>query len=304
MNTSVISLILGTICIGLAPIFVKNLTGDLSPSMIGALRCGIAGSILLIYQLLIKKNYIKDKRFYTMTAVIGFCFAMDLFVWHRSVHLIGAGMSTILGNTQVFYLLVFGLILYKEKITIKKLLVFLFAFFGVFLILKGQVEFYQSEEFFWGVLFGLTTGLCYSLYTTSIKKTSLMSFKTKITALEIITYSSLVTGALLFLSAQFEQGYKGLSFSHLPSVLGLAILCQIIGWSLISYGLKSAPLSVSGLIILLQPVIAKTLSIFLFNEPFSSLEIIGASILLTCIYLGTHLSRPKKPKPKPKPKPN
>ncbi|MFG1485256.1 DMT family transporter [Halobacteriovorax sp. RZ-2] len=299
MNTSVISLILGTICIGLAPIFVKNLTGDLSPSMIGALRCGIAGSILLIYQLLIKKNYIKDKRFYTMTAVIGFCFAMDLFVWHRSVHLIGAGMSTILGNTQVFYLLVFGLILYKEKITIKKLLVFFFAFFGVFLILKGQVEFYQSEEFFWGVLFGLTTGLCYSLYTTSIKKTSLMSFKTKITALEIITYSSLVTGALLFLSAQFEQGYKGLSFSHLPSVLGLAILCQIIGWSLISYGLKSAPLSVSGLIILLQPVIAKTLSIFLFNEPFSSLEIIGASILLTCIYLGTHLSRPKKPKPKP-----
>lgn len=297
MNTSVISLILGTICIGLAPIFVKNLTGDLSPSMIGALRCGIAGSILLVYQLLIKKNYIKDKRFYTMTAVIGFCFAMDLFVWHRSVHLIGAGMSTILGNTQVFYLLVFGLILYKEKITIKKLLVFLFAFFGVFLILKGQVEFYQSEEFFWGVLFGLTTGLCYSLYTTSIKKTSLMSFKTKITALEIITYSSLVTGALLFLSAQFEPGYKGLSFSHLPSVLGLAILCQIIGWSLISYGLKSAPLSVSGLIILLQPVIAKTLSIFLFNEPFSSLEIIGASILLTCIYLGTHLSRPKKPKP-------
>ncbi|MFG1492002.1 DMT family transporter [Halobacteriovorax sp. ZH4_bin.1] len=296
MNTSVISLILGTICIGLAPIFVKNLSGDLSPSMIGALRCSIAGSILLIYQLFIKKNYIKDKRFYTMTAVIGLCFAMDLFVWHRSVHLIGAGMSTILGNTQVFYLLVFGLILYKEKITIKKLSVFLFAFFGVFLILKGQVEFYKSEEFFWGVLFGLTTGLCYSLYTTSIKKTSLMTFNTKITALEIITYSSLVTGALLFISAQFEQGYSGLSYSHLPSVLGLAILCQIIGWSLISYGLKTAPLSISGLIILLQPVIAKTLSIFLFNEPFSPLEIAGATILLTCIYLGTHLSRPKKVK--------
>ncbi|WP_040313869.1 DMT family transporter [Bacteriovorax sp. BAL6_X] len=294
MNTSVISLVLGTICIGLAPIFVKNLSGDISPSMIGALRCGIAGSILLIYQLLIKKNYIKDKRFYTMTAVIGFCFAMDLFFWHRSVHLIGAGMATILGNTQVFYLLLFGLILYKEKITVKKLLVFLFAFFGVFLILKGQVQFYQSEEFFWGVLFGLITGLCYSLYTTSIKKTSLIIFKAKISPLEIITYSSLVTSCLLLISAQFEHGHNGLRAEHLPSILGLAVLCQIVGWSLISYGLKTAPLSVSGLIILLQPVIAKTLSIFLFNEPFSSLEIVGASILLTCIYLGTHLSRPKR----------
>lgn len=290
MNKSVISLILGTICIGLAPIFVKNLSSDISPSMIGALRCGIAGSTLLIYQLFIKKHYIKDIRFYSMTAVIGICFALDLFVWHRSVHLIGAGMATILGNTQVFYLLVFGLILYKEKVTLKKLLVFFFAFSGVFLILKGQVKFYKSQDFFWGVLFGLTTGLCYSLYTTSIKKTTLLNFKNKITALDIITYSSLVTGVLLFVSAQFESGYTQVNITHLPSVMGLALLCQIIGWSLISYGLKKAPLSVSGLIILLQPVIAKILSIYRFNEPYSSLEIVGAAILLICIYLGTRLS--------------
>lgn len=293
MNKSVMSLILGTICIGLAPIFVKNLSSEISPSMIGALRCGLAGSILLIYQLLIKRNYIKDIRFYSMTAVIGFCFAMDLFVWHRSVHLIGAGMATILGNTQVFYLLVLGLILYKEKVTLKKLLVFFFAFSGVFLILKGQGAFYESDHFFWGVFFGLSTGLCYSLYTTSIKKTTLMTFKQKISAIDIITYSSLITGALLFISAQFETGHSPVSLTHLPSILGLAILCQIIGWSLISWGLKSAPLSVSGLIILLQPVIAKSLSIFLFKEPFSTLEIIGATILLTCIYLGTRLSTNK-----------
>ncbi len=298
INSSIISLILGTICIGLAPIFVKDLTSSLSPSMIGALRCGIAGAILLIYQILRKvisqQPFIRDKRFYTMTCIIGLFFAMDLFVWHRSVHLIGAGMSTILGNTQVFYLLILGLFLYQERVSTKKLLVFFFAFFGVFLILKGQIEFYTDEDFFWGVLFGLATGLCYSLYTTSIKKTTNMQFKQSVNSLQIITFSSLVTGFLLALASLFEvQNITSIS-SVIGPVLGLAIVCQIIGWSLISFGLKTAPLSISGLIILMQPVIAKILSVAIFNEPFSKLELIGAAILLTCIYFGTQVARPHK----------
>lgn len=291
MNKSILSLILGTVCIGLAPIFVKSLSDSLSPSLIGAYRCSIAAVILLVYQVGIKRHIIKDLRFYTMTLIIGTSFAMDLFVWHRSVHLIGAGMATILGNTQVFYLLILGLVFYKEKITTTKLIVFLCAFFGVFLILRGQMDFYPSQDFFWGVLFGLTTGLCYSAYTTSIKRTATMHFKTKISPLDIVTYSSLVTGGLLFISSTFEaRSSLGLS-DVLGPVLGLAILCQIIGWGLISHGLKEAPLSISGLIILLQPVIAKTLGIAIFNEPFSLLEVIGATILLTCIYTGTQISK-------------
>ena len=185
----------GTICIGFAPLLVRLC--KLSPSLIGFYRCAIAAVILLTIQLFLKKTFPKNKVFYFITCLSGFIFAWDLFLWHQSVHLLGPGMSTILGNTQVFYLLLIGLVFYKEKITFKKLMIFLGAFIGILFILKGQMNFYTQDDFFYGVLYGLLTGLCYALYTTSLKKSS--SLSPAPSSLMLVSFASLFTALWLFL---------------------------------------------------------------------------------------------------------
>ncbi|MCB9063034.1 MAG: DMT family transporter [Halobacteriovoraceae bacterium] len=290
-NLNIIYLVIGTCCIGLAPIFVKMC--HLSPSLIGFYRCGIAGLALLAYQLILKKPFPKDRRFYLITTLSGIFFAADLFVWHRSVHLLGPGMSTILGNTQVFYLLIIGYFLHKESLSLKKILIFIFAFFGTILIINGQMEFFSRDNFLWGTFFGLATGLCYSLYTTSIKQAYVTRFEPK--PIQIITFVSISTAFWIYGLSFFDKNYPRSFQDNWQPLIGLAFICQIIGWGLITKAIKFVPLSVSGLIILLQPLIAKTLGVFIFNEPTSILEFMGTCILFTCIYFG---SRPEVPKNK------
>jgi len=287
----VIALIIGTFIIGIAPLLVRYC--DSAPSLIGFYRCGIAALILLIFGFLRKHKLPKDRRFYLITFLAGFFFACDLFVWHRSVYLIGPGLSTILGNTQVFYLLLFGFVLYQEKITLKLVGLFLEAFLGILLILNGQVSFFEREIFFRGAALGLLTGLFYALYTSTIKRANTHIKDT--TPFQIITFVSLFTALWSYLFSMVElEGYNRSFTDNWIPLLTLAILCQIGGWGLISTGLKKVPLAISGLVLLIQPFTAKTLSILIFDEPYSTAELLGSILLFSCIYLATRSKKQNK----------
>ena len=114
-----VRLFLGGVCIGFAPIFVRLVT--LGPTPIGAYRCGFAALLLFIYIFATSKLKIKNWswKIWGLLLQAGAIFALDLFVWHRSVIYSGAGLATILGNTQVFYVTLVGVLFHKEKLTPK-----------------------------------------------------------------------------------------------------------------------------------------------------------------------------------------
>ena len=58
----------------------------------------------------------KGWRPFLMSCATGALFAADLSFWHRSIHYIGPGLSTIFGNFQVFFLAAFGVFVFHEKI--------------------------------------------------------------------------------------------------------------------------------------------------------------------------------------------
>lgn len=138
-------------------------------------------------------------------------------------------MSTILGNTQVFYLLIIGYFLHKESLSLKKILIFIFAFFGTILIINGQMEFFSRDNFLWGTFFGLATGLCYSLYTTSIKQAYVTRFEPK--PIQIITFVSISTAFWIYGLSFFDKNYPRSFQDNWQPLIGLAFICQIIGWN-------------------------------------------------------------------------
>ena len=98
----ILLLIVGATAISFAPIFVKLVGSDrLGPTAIGFWRCLIGAAALFLYVLIRGGGVKLPLRLFGFAALAGLIFYGDIYVWHRSIVFAGAGMATILGNTQV-----------------------------------------------------------------------------------------------------------------------------------------------------------------------------------------------------------
>jgi drug/metabolite transporter (DMT)-like permease len=288
-----LGLFLGAICISFAPILVKAVS--LGPSMIGFYRCFFGAIFLLgwsLWKFSLKKNlsvnFIKKHIFHTgwqFTLLAGVIFALDLAVWHRSVIYAGAGMGTILGNTQVFYLGLFGLIIHQEKPNLRYFVSVPIAFGGIYLLVSKQMNMENLPNYGWGIFYGLLTGVLYASYILSLRK----SGKDKSIAATIFNVGlvALVAAIGLFIISFITAEWalpEGIDWLWLI-LLGLVV--QVGGWLLITHNLPKVPVSISGLIILTQPVLATFLGALLYAEVLSGLQYLGAILTVFAIYLGS-----------------
>jgi drug/metabolite transporter (DMT)-like permease len=77
----------------------------------------------------------------------------------------------------------------------------------------------------------------------------------------------------------------------LLSLLTLGIFSQGVGWILISNALPRLRVSLSGLILLLQPALAFVWDVSFFDRPTSVVNWIGVAVVLVAIYMGSARER-------------
>jgi drug/metabolite transporter (DMT)-like permease len=217
----------------------------------------------------------------------GFFFFLDLYFWHRSVIYAGAGMSTILGNTQVFVTAVLGFLLFKERVTSRFAVAAVTAFGGVVLLVGlGSSGIKFTEQYTIGVVFGLATGFAYASFLIALKRG--ITDVSKPDAMLFLARASLVSALFLGITAAFEGApFFPANTYAIVSVLALGILVQAFGWWVISSALPSVPTGKAGLILLLQPTLAMVWGALFFAEYLSVVQVIGAVITLIAMYVGS-----------------
>ncbi len=162
----------GALCVSFAAIFVKLLGRDvLGPTAIGFWRVLFGSAILFTWVILKGYSPKMPASIMGFAVLAGFIFFLDLFFWHRSIIFSGAGMATILANTQVFVVSVLGFVLFKERLSLVFVLAALAAFVGVVLLIGVGSEVEFSTTYLNGVIFGLLTGVVYGAYILTLKKT-------------------------------------------------------------------------------------------------------------------------------------
>ncbi|HSH00259.1 MAG TPA: DMT family transporter [candidate division Zixibacteria bacterium] len=287
-----LTLAAGAICISFAPIFLKfALAEGMGPTNSAFWRLLIGGLVFLGLALALGGSLKVTARL-TWGLIAGMVFACDLFVWHKSVAYIGAGMATILGNMQVFPTSILGRYLYKEKLsTVFKIAVPL-AVVGVILLtgVGSDIEF--TPRYLWGVALGLMTAVFYAGYIISLKNSSRdkqgavrkMSQRETMTLLGWISLTSaaLLAGATAIEGQTFVPTTPQ-AWAHLAAV---ALVAQVAGWLLIYKSLSHLPASRSALILLLQPTFATIWGAIFFDETLGLLQLFGAALTLSAIYLG------------------
>ena len=280
-------LIFGAVCISFAPVFVKLIGPErLGPTAMGFWRTLFGGLILFAMAGAQGRRLILSRRLYGFSLLAGFIFFLDLFFWHRSVIFCGAGMSTILANTQVFMTALLSFFIFREKLTLRFWVSALCAIGGVSLLVglfSRDVVF--SDQYLLGVILGLGTGVVYAHYIITLRWTR--HRESAPDSLVFIAWTSIFSALYLGISATIESAPMvppdPASWLYLIS---LGLVAQALGWWAITSSLAKTVASRAGLVLLLQPTLAMVWGVVMFSEQFTPPQAVGALVTLAAIYFG------------------
>jgi drug/metabolite transporter (DMT)-like permease len=132
-----------------------------------------------------------------------------------------------------------------------------------------------------GDAFGAVTAVFYGAYMLAIWRSrgsggtaAVMALSSGVSALLLLPLAYYWGGEFL---AQSPRGWLIL--------LGLAVVPQVAGQSLIAYAMAHLPASISALSLLVQPVFAAMYAWLLLGEDMGTMQIAGGAIVLAGIYL-------------------
>lgn len=283
INRAIIGVSIGAVLISTSAPWVR--IAEVAPTTAGFYRMLIGAiGLFVICFLQNKKIWVGFTYLFALSLPAVF-FALDLIFWHRSIHLVGPGLATILANLQVFCLAGIGYLFLKERINMAFLIGLLLAFSGVFLLV-GLDWAQVTPAYQRGVLFGVLTALAYTGYILSMRKGQ--NVTSALSPAANLAVVSLLCSALLATLVYFEG--NSFAIPNLKSafaLLALGILCQVIGWLLITTALPKLSASVVGVILLLQPALSMLWDTLFFDRATSGFDVIGSIMVFVGIYLVT-----------------
>lgn len=223
----------------------------------------------------------------------GIALALDMIVWHTSIGYIGAGLATLIANTQVVLVAVAAWVFFSERPNKRVVLAIPIVLLGVTLVSGlGQDGAFGSNPVL-GTVLALMAAVFYAFFILVMKFANPGGAPSAGPLFEI-TAGGVLTVALI----GAIRGGIDLSFSWPQHgwLLALALGPQVVAWLLIGYALPRLPAAETATIVLLQPALTMVWGALIFSERPSTIQIIGAAVVL----LGVALAATARARPRPK----
>jgi drug/metabolite transporter (DMT)-like permease len=225
----------------------------------------------------------------------GLFFTADLILWHNAIENVGAGLATVLGNTQVVLVGLLAWLLFKEKPHRASLYALPVVLVGVVLI-SGALEqgAYGSNPRL-GTVFGVFTGLAYTSFLLVLRfgQRGIVGpagplFDATLACTLGCLVAGLAIGDLDLTPSWSAQGW----------LVVLALTSQALGWLLISISLPRLPAVVTSVSLTLQPLCSVIFAALILSEAPSWLQLLGAAGILSGLVISS-LGRRAPPPPEP-----
>lgn len=267
----------GALAIAFSAILYRE--ASVSPETGAFFRCAYALPALWVFVRFEERRLGPRPRRLRHTAwLAGACFAADLLSWHHAIEEVGAGLSTVLGNTQVILVGPIAWALFGERPARSALAAIPVAMVGI-LFISGVLEqgAYGANPPL-GALFGILTGIAYSGFLLTLRRgagderrVAGPLFDATLASAALILPVALVSGNLDLLPGLASQAW----------LVVLALSSQVLGWLLITVSLPRLPVVATSLLLTLQPVATVVFAAILLDERPSALQIVGVATVLT-----------------------
>lgn len=268
--------------ISFAAVFAR--LADVEPTTSGFYRMAFGAVGLLALIVIYKPMRTGFGRSWGASFLIAALFAADIWFWHRSILYIGPGLSTLLANFQVFILTAVGIFWLRERVGWRFASGLGLAVLGLWLLF-GRDWAGLPPDYRLGVIFGLLTALAYGLYILTLRGFQIRH--TGIAAEARLAQVTICCGLILGLINVLEGNSFAIPDTQsLAALIALGLLCQVLGWLLITRGMPFLPAAIVGLLLLLQPALSIVWDYLIFALRLDGLQLAGAALALIGIYLG------------------
>ena len=276
-------IVAGSVLISFSAVFVKLV--DVGPTASAVYR-NVFGALALLALVVARRDAVwKGMRQFKWVFLAGACFAADLFFWHRAILVVGPGLATILGNLQVFFVAGVGILAFREPATPRFLFAVPLAVVGLFLLFGVRWGEFDAN-YRRGVIFGLLTALSYASYLLCLR--GARREPDRLSAVANLACVTVVTATLLTSVALLRGESLRIPNSRSWVVLvTYGVVCQALGWIVISRTFHLVDASRAALILLLQPALTFLWDVLFFRRPTTLIEVGGAALAIASIYLGS-----------------
>ena len=288
---------LGAALISTSAVFVKWV--HIGPTASAFWRMGLAAVLLLAWLLkpAVRNGWKPDARVFGLLLLSAVFFAIDLWMWHRSILYVGVGLATLLGNFQVFALAGYGAFVLGERGGWRLWTGLLMALSGLALLLAPGWEGFDAR-FRVGIAFGLGTAVAYGGFLIAFRagqaKRATVSNEAMLWWLCVFTAMLLLAMTLVGGVTWQPQGLRDWS-----ALLAYALIAHVFGWLVIGKVMPKLPAGVLGLCLLLQPLLSYGWDALFFGTRLGPVEMLGLALSLAGIFLGLVRGQGKAPEPEP-----
>ena len=274
---------MGAFMISFSPVFVSLV--NVSPTTSGFYRVFFGGVALTTFIFLSGRRLSFNKSIWIALLFSAVFFTADLWFWHRSILYVGPGLSTLLANFQVFFMLLASIMLFKQQPTKMQIIAIPVALLGLLAIVG--IDWNQlHSDYRLGVIFGLLTAVSYTGYMLFMRQAQIDS--KHVLPVREIAIMSLLVALSLGVTAQVEGESLAInSLQDLSLLLAYGLFSHATGLILIASALAKVTTAEVGIVLLLQPSLSFIWDVLLFNRSFTLVEFIGVSMVLVAIYMSS-----------------
>jgi drug/metabolite transporter (DMT)-like permease len=273
VRLAIAALFVAAFAIGCSPIFVR--LSEVGPTVTAFYRTALAAPVLIAWAVA-EGAPPPSPRDMRLLALAGFCFAGDLACWHWSIHFTSVANATVLANLAPIFVSIGAALWLGERIT-RGLLMSLAGAIGGSIVLASRGLSLQGGLL--GDLLGLATAMFYGSYFLALSFVRARVSAAMAMAVTVTACSAFLLPAALLSGESFLP-----ATAHGWIILvGLAMVSQVAGQTLIGWALAHLPASYSAVSLLLQPAIAALLAWTLLGERLGLVQACGGLIILVSV---------------------
>jgi len=276
-------LFIGAALISLSPVWVRLV--EVAPSTSGFYRVLFGGAALVVYLLLTRRRLQLSQRAWWLLTVASAFLSVNLWFWHRSIILIGPGLSTLIANFQVFIMMIAGIVFLRQTPRPIQIIAMPLALLGIALIVGFDWN-ALPKDYKLGVIFGFLTAVTYASFMLTLRAVRVTS-AFRVPTRELAVVSVICSVMMAFAVLAEGESLTIPSYEDLGWLVAYGVLSHCVGWLFIASSLSEVTTVEAGIALLLQPTLSFVWDVLFFDRPTSAIEFAGAGIALLAIYLGS-----------------
>jgi drug/metabolite transporter (DMT)-like permease len=226
----------------------------------------------------------------------GAFFAADLILWHNSIEQVGAGLATVLGNTQVVLVPLLAWLLLRERPAAATVAAIPVVAFGVLLISGVLEDGAYGENPPLGAVFGILTGIAYAGFLLTLREGNRDDRRPAGPLFDATLAAAVGCAAYGALAGDLDLSP---SLEATAWLIALALSSQVFGWLLISISLPRLPAALSSVMLTFQPACSVVFAAILIDESPSALQLLGVVAILAGLVAASMRRRGGAPAPEP-----